>query len=437
MAKPETIWTVESNEFNKTITSLKLNINWDIKKFETLQKDSHLKSALNKIASKSLSDQFSKCEKEMTQKKLKVESYTRNILKDHRDLVFFITTELWLPYSSITNKNQTTFSKLSPTQKIHLLAIRDILWNYNWNIKNINSKTLVDSIKSYISGYSQKITESVNSSLKWFLWLTSKSALKDVYNLTDIENQKLTEYLKFIEKHPEYVWGKIKPQEAWWWSVFILLIWIGIWIAWYYSRDKLWKVMPETKYYNWETQIEHPEDILRLLTQEANFSVTMSQKKEMFSINEKDWFLVKEAKKLLNIPQSKEIEMRLEWKLALMYDLWKWCEMNVNHNTWTVKVKLHKPWVTITETKAKVIHSNSERWQLDEFKNAELELENQMKEKAINEALNRPTFYEEAKEKTKTQIFNLLKNLHPYWVDIKNVEISYYEDESPLNLRKW
>ena len=136
-----------------------------------------------------------------------------------------------------------------------------------------------------------------------------------------------------------------------------------------------------------------------------------------------DGLLVSLGKRVINTAQSKKVRMELEWKLALQYDMWRYCKMELDHATGIVHLTLPQPELIVIESKAKVLNKSNERVQLKAFDNAELELQQQLKQQAVNDALKDPAFYQKAKDQTKNQLFSLLKSLNPYGVQVRWVII--------------
>lgn len=93
--------------------------------------------------------------------------------------------------------------------------------------------------------------------------------------------------------------------------------------------------------------------------------------------------------------------------------------MELDHATGIVHLTLPQPELIVIESKAKVLNKSNERVQLKAFDNAELELQQQLKQQAVNDALKDPAFYQKAKDQTKNQLFSLLKSLNPYGVQVR------------------
>lgn len=143
----------------------------------------------------------------------------------------------------------------------------------------------------------------------------------------------------------------------------------------------------------------------------------------MFAKEENDGLLLSLGKDVINRAQSKTVQMQLTGKLALQYDLQKFCKMEIDHSTGTLHLTLPKPNLIVLESQAMVLNKSNEWIQLKEFDNAEMELQEKLKKDAINDAMNQRGFLEQAQEQTKAQLFNLMKAFKPYGVEIKKIEM--------------
>ena len=128
--------------------------------------------------------------------------------------------------------------------------------------------------------------------------------------------------------------------------------------------------------------------------------------------------------------------MELSWKLAMQFDLDKWCKIDVDVKNWkgVAYVQLPQPDVIITNSKAKVLSENREWVHLSEFDQAQENLRQELEQKAISDAKNDPNFYEKWKKDVEKQLYDLLSALHPDWVDITSVKVRFFNpDEWPKN----
>lgn len=100
-----------------------------------------------------------------------------------------------------------------------------------------------------------------------------------------------------------------------------------------------------------------------------------------------------------------------------------YCEIVIDHNTGIIELTMPKPMVVVSESRSYIKNKSNELIQLKQFDNAELELQTQLKQQAVNDALHDPNFYEVAKRQTKEVLLPLFKSLKPYGVEIKDLVI--------------
>jgi hypothetical protein len=86
----------------------------------------------------------------------------------------------------------------------------------------------------------------------------------------------------------------------------------------------------------------------------------------------------------------------------------------IDHGTGIAYLTVNQPDVVITEWHAEVMNKNREWVHEKNFDNAEIELQEQLKQQALDDAKNKPDFYEKAKSNTKNQLLVLFKKLKPY-----------------------
>jgi hypothetical protein len=73
-----------------------------------------------------------------------------------------------------------------------------------------------------------------------------------------------------------------------------------------------------------------------------------------------------------------------------------------------------KPDIIVVDSDAEITNSNGEVFELQAFRNAEMELENNLKKGAIQRAKDDPRFYETAKQQTEHDLEELFKEIKPY-----------------------
>ena len=402
--------------------TLEREVTKDYKEFQRLSKDNNVVKGLTKV--------FDKCWNEVIKDEaekignLDVWAEMKDILKNHPDLWLYVSWTLKLPLSNVK------FSQLNTQQKINYLAFHDAfryrrLKQLQGHKEPTNAENIINNCNANLKKYSARI-DSKFSGTNLSNLLVLESTLKNDFWLTSIEAQQVKKYLKLIKDHPEYVsWPKL--QEAGFKGIAIGISYLAVfllWAAWMYWIDHLGD-NPETRIYGWKTEISEPEEILKLLTQESHFFKDGFIEKKMFTVDSNDSFLEQLWKEAANRLQSTRIDMKVEWKLALQYNLQTYSKLVIDHGTGIAYLTVNQPDVVITEWHAEVMNKNREWVHEKNFDNAELELQEQLKQQALDDAKNKPDFYEKAQSNTKNQLLVLFKKLKPYWVDIKDVVVNY------------
>lgn len=394
----------------------------DYKNFEVLSKNQTLKKWLEKIYNNICSVTFSEERKQF--ETLNVWWTIQEILNKYPDLAIYISWDLWL------SLKEQKFSKLSTKQKFNFTALYEAVnWNGLFDKKEPSSSNIYDRVKRNITSNTEKINNKFKrKNVSNFLQL--EKTLQEDFWLTINESKKVKEYLEIIKKHPEFVWN-MKIIEAWntWWYIVVAVLALALWALWMHYIDNLWRIDPETTKEVWDVVIEEPEAILWLLTQKFGFTVGGSIEKKLFTESEEntliEWWknLIKRG---INLFETKELTMEMVWDLALKYDL-DWSSLSVNHTTWEVVLKVKKPDIIVVDSNAQITNSNGEVFEMQAFRNAEMELEDNLKKKAIQEAKNNPKFYEVAKQQTEHDLEELFKEIHPYWIDVTSVRVEYID----------
>lgn len=417
-----------NNEVEEVLegTRSELNILWkkvkDYEKFQTLSKNVELKQWLTKLYDIS-------CEKVFWEEWKKLESVNvsndlNDILKKYPDLWLIITWDLKLPLWESKFSNLTTQQKYSYSVLYEAIHWKNILYK-----KSPSSADIFNRIKSIDAKHMDKING--NFKLKNVSNLLQlEKTLKEDFNLTQKESEKVKEYLELIKKHPEFV-NEYQLQLSWiwswWWVLIWLVTWLLLWALWMHYIDNIWKINPETTKNVWDVVIEEPEAILYLLTQKFEFYVNGSIEKKLFTESEENTLIdvwKNRLKRGINLFETKELTMEMVWDLALKYDL-DWSSLSVNHTTWEVVLRVKRPDIIVIDSKAEVTNSNGEVFEMQAFRNAEMELENNLKSKAIQEAKNNPRFYEMAKQQTEQDLWELFREIQPYWIKVTNVRVEY------------
>ena len=408
--------------------TLEREVTKDYKEFQRLSKDDNVVKGLTKV--------FDKCWNEVIKDEaekignLDVWAEMKDILKNHPDLWLYVSWTLKLPLSNVK------FSQLNTQQKINYLAFHDAfryrrLKQLQGHKEPTNAENIINNCNANLKKYSARI-DSKFSGTNLSNLLVLESTLKNDFWLTSIEAQQVKKYLKLIKDHPEYVsWPKL--QEAGFKGIAIGISYIAVfllWAAWMYMIDHLGD-NPETRIYGWKTEISEPQEILKLLTSEASFVKSGFIEKEPYYIDENDNLLIQLGKGAFNMAQWKRVDMKLEWKLAIQYNLKEYSKMTIDHDSWVVELEVNQPDVVLTESHAVVMNKKQEILHNKSYDNDELQLEEQLKQQAVDDAKNDPNFYEEAKRKSEDQLFRLLKQLKPYWTEITEVKVKYVNKRVP------
>ncbi len=406
--------------------TLEREVTKDYKEFQRLSKDTNVIKGLTKV--------FDKCWNEVIKDEaekignLDVWAEMKNILKNHPDLWEYVSGTLKLPLSNVK------FSQLNTQQKINYLAFHDAfkyrrLKKLQGHKEPTNAENIINNCTANLKLYQAKI-DSKFSGTNLRNLLALETTLENDFWLTDAEAKQVKKYLKLIQDHPEYV-SQFQVKEAWFKAIGIsFLIGVVMWAIWMYWVSHLGD-RPETNVYTWRTEISEPEEILRLLTQESHFFKDGFIEKKMFTIDSDDSFLEQLWKEAANRLQSTRIDMKVEGNLALQYDLQKYCKMEIDHGTGTVYLTVNQPDVVITDWHAEVMNKNREWVHEKNFDNAELELQEQLKQQALEDAKNKPDFYEKAKSNTRDQLLKLFKAVKPHGVEIKDVVVNYNIERRP------
>ena len=433
---PEALNSPENPETRQELKELRLDISKDHKKFESLSKDPVLKKWLEKLFKKNCEMTFSEEWKHF--ERLNIWKTMENILKKYPDLWFHISWELKLPLS------ERKFSNLSLQQKLNFTALHSaIFWKNIFYKKNPSSQDIIDRIRQNNKANFNKINSQFErENIKNLLDL--EDTLKD-FGLTSSEIWKVKEYLLLIKKHPEFAWIN-KPQEAdllpnWVWYAFFLLVGVALWVLWKYYIDNLWEVNTESTIEITRpgiVKVENPESVLKFMVTKGKFGndpehpIRWRDEVKMFTINDNDSWWKKWAKEKLNVIQSREIIMDLSWDVLGWFDLDEWCQINIETNypsewKWIAYVQLPEPDIMILNDEAKVVSEELERVHISEFKDTHEKLRQKLRSDAQAWISNDKEFYNKTKEDAKNNLLALFKTLKPYWMEIEDVRIRFFD----------
>lgn len=432
---PETPRSPETTTPEQELVALETQISWDRKKFETLLKDSTLKTWLEKIIKKESEPTISTFREwykvNESNRHLSIESWTRHAVKQCPALVTFICWDLGLPYEELAARGMknTKFSQLTFEQKMNFMSFNDTIRYYNWDISRVSPKDFIKQCKSIMAERMKSITDRFNKKVndnKNLIWLVDiEKILKNIYWLTDDESKKLKEYITLIQKHPEYVWWwetKQKLQLAWWswwWSSFrgflkrAVIIWGGIW---WLSEIKSCSSLtpPETRVYGDHTEIEHFEEVFKCISLQAD---TKSNRREisedwLWHFDESTWSRISRWAKWvwnriiegINVAQHRNLDLELKTQIWYIFDA-KSVKCNVELKKWKaiLHVKVKKPEIKIISEDAKIYKSRREWINVDKFDDYDLKAVKILRKEALDEA-KKPENIQKAKESLRKNI---------------------------------
>ena len=417
------------NEIQTTIESSKeeewflqmigLDKKKNLEKFQELSKDKDVENGFNKVLDKCSNEVF----KDEWEKfnKINISKTLENIIKNDPRLILYINSELKLPFW------KSQFSELTTEEKINFSALYEAIYNQH----KIQSKDPTVRCSNILQNNQNKIKNKLNLMNISNRWILKNTLTKDFW-LTENEAKKLQDYLTIISKHPEFInqnqYIKAGIWKFWRWLIIWLVWWIlsTLWVM--YVKD-LFKPNPETTTNLWNTVIDDPKAILQILTQSLDFTTSGKIEKSLFTVNEDDGFVFRWLKELANFFETKEIEMTMDWTLALRYDM-DWAKINIDHYTWETTIYIKHPDFVILNAKPTITWQN---WAViedifNEFHNTSIELEEILKQKAIQKAKNDPRYYEEAKQQTEKDVKDLFMSIKPHWINITSVKVVYIDD---------
>lgn len=442
---PETPKSPEIESINEDLGGLKTEMFSvkDRKDFETLSNNPTLKKGLNKLFNKSCKQAFS--EEWKHYEKLNVWKTIENILKKYPDLWFEISWKLWLSLS------ERKFSNLSLQQKLNFTALHEsIFWKNILYKKNPSSQDILSRINQNSRSNFNKINRQFErKNVKNFLDL--EKTLKE-FGLASDEIWKVKEYLVILKKHPEFIYWRNKTIEAGsgWWYAIVGILAFALWALWMHYIDNIWKINPESTIDITRPEIitvEEPESILKFMVTKWKFGkdpdkpIRWRDEIKMFTINDDDAWWKKFAKEKINTIQSREIVMDLSWDVLWGFDLDKWCQIDIKTNypsmwKWVAFIQLPEPDIMILNDEAKVVSEDLERIHVSEFKNAQEKLRQRLRGEAEIWIKKDEDFRDMTKREAKDNLLKLLKNLKPYWMNIEDVEIRFFNPEKWETLYK-
>jgi len=442
-------------KLNETQESSKEELNWlktevsrEFREFQTLSKDKNVINWIKKVTDKCWNYVIETMWK--WAENVDVGQEMQDILKNHEDLWLYISWTLKLPLRNVK------FSELSVEQKINYLALHDAfkyrrLKRLQWHKEPINAENIIWNCNINLKAYQDMINARFrNYNFSNFLRL--ENTLKEDFWLTNIESQQLKKYLLLVKEHPEYLKTlkgefEAQPQMAssnMWWYIAIglgTILWIVLWAVWMHYIDNLWEVNPESTIEITRpgiVKVENPESVLKFMVTKGKFGndpehpIRWRDEVKMFTINDNDSWWKKWAKEKLNVIQSREIIMDLSWDVLGWFDLDEGCQIDIETNypsewKWIAYVQLPEPDIMILNDEAKVVSEELERVHISEFKDTHEKLRQKLRSDAQAWISNDKEFYNKTKEDAKNNLLALFKTLKPYWMEIEDVRIRFFD----------
>lgn len=466
MTNPETPKSPEIPGTKYELKTLKTDVSWDYKKFETLSKNSSLKSWLSKILKKESSGIISAFEKDFRKQEqnwITIESIGRLICNYHPDLIGFYRWDLWLPYEDFqTPQNQhkmknTKFSQLTYEQKMKFMPLYNLLRSYGFNaskISKISSKDIIDKYNNYARVNQKIITDHFNQTVKSneiaFWYVNLENVLKKNYWLTDTECKKMKEYIELIQKHPEYVWWKFKKQVeqagSGLWYLIAYLIGAATMILWYYAYQWIFWLKQTEQVASWGTvELANFEECFEILAAKAEYVIkdesgddgVVNYKEDALKFNEGWPRLLKLGKKwiegVVNYFEWRSIDMKAKFNVWYKFDAKSAkCSVEKKNWKWIFRVKIKKPTLAIIDEEVEVVRSKREKIvNLNKFDNFELKALEDLRKKTLRKA-NTEENMRKSKESLRKSMLNVFRTtgFASSWIvidgkDVQDVVIEY------------
>lgn len=427
---PEALENLETPETKQELRTLETQITWDRRKFETLSKSSILKRWMEKIMKKWLEGRIKTFEENHNKyTKESVDYYTESMVKKHPELINFIVWDLKLPVRTNDSWIKIKFSQLSFEQKLNFMALMESSWDYtgDW-YKKAKVSEIIDKYWKYMWDFTKEVTDKFNNSIdknKNFLWLVNlEGVLKNDYWLTDSEYKKMKEYLDLIQKHPEYVWWRMKPQEAWNGLWYLIVAWLSIllWVMWTLYFQNVWRVKPTERVMYWDrTEIVDFREVFQVMSAYAKTDSHRRQFEEdgIGEFDETTWTWIEKAGKTVwnvfidaaNTVQRRKLDLQLKTEIWYFFDAeTATCSVERKNWKWIFHIKLKKkPELKIISEKAQVLNSRREWINMDKFDDFELRCIEDLKKEAMEEA-NKPEEIKKAENSFKKNLLSIFKN---------------------------
>lgn len=235
-------------------------------------------------------------------------------------------------------------------------------------------------------------------------------------NDPSITTEQIDEYIQELEalkKHLE----SMKPTEGnigWYIFVFVVGIWIGLFAMQKYNEfmtPAIQRGLPIG-----EIQLMDPEVLSLITTARQPFRQTGERTDKQFDSTGDTW-IEKWMKDAVNVFQSRTIAMSMEGAVEVSFDFQNY---KMSFDGKRIVVKLWSPTYRIANKETYILNRNSERVEVDALNQTEQELDNELGQKALDEAERSQEVEQLAKQQLATLLFNLYKivDWRLEWVDI-------------------
>ena len=374
-------------------------------------------------------------------------------------MISFVRWELWLPIMTEKSGAKCEFSTLSFEQKLKFLALNEADYDYWSGLHNVWAKEIINRYKIWVDRFMKETTDKFKSRMKSnknILGLVPlEKILKDEYWLTDTEYEKVAEYLKLIQDHPEYyVWASWKNLLSISWVGIGVLIWIWISLVLagigYYAYKKInnpfW--LQETEQVaSWgSVEMVNFEECFEIMAAKATYAIKDENGEDATTTYEEDAIKFNEGWPRRLKVTKKWIENTInffEWRsidLKARIDVWykfdaksAKCTVEKKPNwKWIFHVKIKRPELQIMDVKAEVVRSSREKIiNLSKFDDFEMRALEDVKEKTLKKADN-PENLAASKESLRKSMLSVFKTtwfansqMTIYGEDVEDVIIEY------------
>ena len=257
----------------------------------------------------------------------------------------------------------------------------------------------------------------------------------------------MKEYLGIIQRHPEYVWWKMKPQEAWNAAWYLIVAWLSLalWVIWTLYIQNVWRMKPTERKIYWDhTEIADFTEVFQVMIAYAKTD-SNAREFEEDGIGEFDattWTWVERAGKTVwnvfidaaNTVQRRKLSLQVKTEIWYFFDT-KTATCSVEKKNWKwifhVKLKKKEPELKFIKVEPQILNSKREWINMDKFDDFELKCIEDLKKEAMNIA-KQPQEIKKAEKSFKNNLLSIFKST---WYasssmvidtkDVKDVIIEY------------